>query len=126
MNRREGLTLGGVLFPEAVVGELVEEAVEEGGRSLLVHSVLACLGEVVGLLDVLALLGAASDSHHPEELVHICVCVANAKQKETLVKIEASRRSRSHWQGGIQVWCQGQMKETMVVRGGRGRRAIRP
>jgi hypothetical protein len=62
----------GVYLAELVVGELVHEAVEELGRAVLVHAVLARRRVVVRLLDVCALLGRPANTHHPHELVYIC------------------------------------------------------
>ena len=61
----------GVDLPESVVAELVHEAVEQRGAALRVHPELARRRVVLLLLDVLALLGAAADPHHPQELVDV-------------------------------------------------------
>ena len=66
------LTLLRVDLSEAVVAHLVHEAVEENGRAFLVHSELSLGSEVVGFLDVAALLCAASNPYHPQELVDVC------------------------------------------------------
>ena len=62
-------------LPEAVVGELVHEAVEERGGALRVHAELAALSEVVGLADVVGVL-ALGDADHPEKLVDVVAGVA--------------------------------------------------
>ena len=56
---------------EAVVAELVHEAVEQRGAALGVHPELARRRVVLLLLDVLALLSAAADANHPQELVDV-------------------------------------------------------
>mmetsp|Transcript_20045 Transcript_20045/g.63889 ORF Transcript_20045/g.63889 Transcript_20045/m.63889 type:complete len:200 (-) Transcript_20045:895-1494(-) len=56
-------------LPETIVGELVHEAVEHGLRPARVHAVLP-VREVVGLLDLVR-VHAASDAHHPKELVDV-------------------------------------------------------
>ena len=61
----------GVDGPEAVVAHLVHEAVEEGGGALLVHAELPLGRVVVRLVDVGPAVGAASNTHHPQELVDV-------------------------------------------------------
>ena len=65
------LTGFGVDLSEAVVAHLVHEAVEQHGGALAVHPELAGGRVVVVLLDVLSRVRAASDSHHPQELVDV-------------------------------------------------------
>ena len=56
---------------KAVVAHLVHETVEQGGGALLVDAELALRRVVVVLLDVRPAVGAAADTHHPQELVDI-------------------------------------------------------
>lgn len=56
---------------KAVVTQLVHEAVVQRGAALRVHSELAGRRVVIMLLDVRALLGAATDANHPQELVDV-------------------------------------------------------
>ena len=59
-------------WAEAVVAHFVHEAVEQRLRALLVDAELALRGVVVVLLDVRAPVRAATNAHHPQELVDIC------------------------------------------------------
>ena len=65
------LTAFGVDLPEAVVAQLVHEAVVEGGAALGVDAELSGRRVVIMLLDVGALLRAAADPDHPQKLVDV-------------------------------------------------------
>lgn len=60
-----------VHLAKSVVTHLVHEAIEEGWGAFLVHPELPSGCVVVVLLDVCALLCAATNTHHPEELVDV-------------------------------------------------------
>ena len=64
-------TLLSVDLSEAVVAHLVHEAVEEDRGAFFVHSELSFGSEIVGLLDMAALLCASPYPHHPQELVDV-------------------------------------------------------
>ena len=55
-----------------VVAHLVHQAVQQGGGAFPIHSELSRRSVIVVLFDLLALRGAAADTHHPHELVDIC------------------------------------------------------
>jgi len=56
---------------EAVVAELVHQAIEHCGRAFPVHAELATLGVVVLLVDMGTLRRRPSNPHHPQEFVDI-------------------------------------------------------
>ena len=70
--KKHTLTLLGVDRAKSVVAHLVHKAIEKYRRSVLVDAELSLRRVVIGLLDVSASLGAASNTHHPQELVYIC------------------------------------------------------
>ena len=59
-----------------VVGELVHQAVEEGGAALAIHPELSPLGEVVTLSDVLRML-SLSNPHLMTIINHPCFTDTN-------------------------------------------------
>lgn len=65
------LTSFSVHLAEPVVAHLVHETVEQRWGAFLVHPELPSRCVVVVLLDVSALLSAATNSHHPQELVYV-------------------------------------------------------
>lgn len=67
----ETLTGLGVDLAEAVVAHLVHQAVEQNRRTFPVHAELASGGVVVVLPDVPPRVCAASDTHHPQELIYV-------------------------------------------------------
>ena len=66
------LTLLGIDGAKAVVAHFVHEAVEQDLGATLIDTELARRGVVIVFLDVLALLCAAANTNHPQELVDVC------------------------------------------------------
>lgn len=64
-------TLLGVNRAKTIVAHLVHQAVEQDLGTTSVDTELSSRGVVIMLLDVLALLCATSNTHHPQELVDI-------------------------------------------------------
>ena len=82
------LTSFRVQVSKAIVTHLVHEAVEQRRRALFVDPEFTLRSVVVRLLDVLALLRAAADPHHPQKLVDIW--------RQPKARQESSRRTVSH------------------------------
>ena len=67
-----GLTLFGIHRAKSVVAHFIHEAVEQDLGTTFVDTKFTSGGVVIVFLDVLALLCATANTHHPQELVNVC------------------------------------------------------
>ena len=67
-----GLTLFGIHRAKSVVAHFIHEAVEQDLGTTFVDAKFTSGGVVIVFLDVLALLCATANTHHPQELVNVC------------------------------------------------------